>query len=343
MSYKDFYNDIKSNQLSSLYLLYGSEKLMIDRMLEQLINSALEPSMCSFNYIAKSAEDLSFAEAMSAVERLPLMDARIIVVISDADLLMSSQWTDDERKNFIDYHKDNSTLTTVLVAAHVDKRKQFYKHVKKVGKAIAFERLDQRTLAKWIMQEAGRMGKAIDMNTALRLGDKLGYGNKDATIDLYGVLSTLQRICDLTKRATIDAENLDEVVDNSLEANIFKMIDALFEGRAKQAFQQFKRLLASGEVAIKINFMIHRHLRQLQKINYLAAQNYSAKSIESALGLKHFVVRKALGQLKRYSADDLKRLLEVAIDCDLQVKSSLDGIAAVQNLMGAILLCSQSI
>ncbi len=338
MSYKDFYNDIKSNQLSSLYLLYGSEKLMIDRMLEQLINSALEPSMCSFNYIAKSAEDLSFAEAMSAVERLPLMDARIIVVISDADLLMSSQWTDDERKNFIDYHKDNSTLTTVLVAAHVDKRKQFYKQIKKVGKVIEFDRLDERTLAKWIAQEAKRMGKSIQMNTARRLVDKLGYTNKDAKIDLYGVASTLQRICDLTKSDSIEAENLDEVVDNSLEANIFKMIDALFEGHAKQAFQQFRRLLANGEVAIKINFMIHRHLRQLQKIKYLAEQNYSAKSIESALGLKSFVVRKALGQLKHFSADELKQLLEVAIACDLQQKSSLDSNVAVENLMAAILL-----
>ncbi len=338
MSYKDFYNDIKSNQLSSLYLLYGSEKLMIDRMLEQLLDNALEPSMRSFNYLTKSAEDLSFAEAISAVERLPLMDQRIVVVIDNADLLMTAQWSDDERKHFIDYHKNNDTLTTVLVAANVDKRKQFYKQIKKVGKAIEFGRLDERTLAKWIIQEVKRMGKSIEMKAALRLVDKLGYTNKDATINLYAVQNTLQRICNLTKRATIETENLDEVVDNSLEANIFKMIDALFEGQAKQAFHQFNRLLANGEVAIKISFMIHRHLRQLQKINYLMMQNYSAKSIESALGLKGFVVRKALAQLKRYSADDIKQLLEAAIACDLQQKSSIDGNVAVENLMAAIIL-----
>ncbi len=338
MSYKDFYNDIKLNQLSSLYLLYGSEKLMIDRMLEQLIDTTLEPSMRSFNYLTKSAEDLSFADAISTVERLPLMDSRIVVVINDADLLMSAQWSDAERKHFIYYHKDNATLTTVLVATNIDKRKQFYKQVKKVGKVIEFGKLDERTLAKWITQEVKRMGKSIKMNTAMRLVTKLGYANKDATIDLYGVASVIQRICDLTKRDVIDDENLDVVVDNSLEANIFKMIDALFEGRAKQAFQQFNRLLENGEVAIKINFMIHRHLRQLQKINYLAEQNYSNKSIESALGLKGFVVRKSISQLKRFSADDLKQLLEAAIACDLQQKSSIDSNFAVENLMAAILL-----
>ncbi len=338
MSYKVFYNDIKSGQLSSLYLLHGSEMLMIDRMLEQLIDSALAPATRSFNYIAKSGEELGFGEAMQAVERLPMMDQRIIVVIRNADSLLSSQWTDDERSHFFNYHKDNATLTTVLVVSQVDKRKRSYKEIQKIGKAIAFERLDEKTLAKWISQEVKRLGKKIDVKTAHRLVAKLGYTNKDATINLYGVLSTLQRICDLTKSDTIGAENLDEVVDNSLEANIFKMIDALFEGRGQQAFRQFKRLLASGEVAIKISFMIHRHLRQLQKINHLARQNYSAVSIEAALGIKGFVVRKALAQLRRYSAADIKQLLEAAIACDLQLKSALDGNAAVENLMAQILL-----
>ncbi len=342
MSYKDFYNDIKSGQLSSLYLLHGSEKLMIDRMLEPLVETALVPATRSFNYIAKAGETLSFAEAMQAVERLPMMDQRIVVVIQAADFLMSSQWTDAERAHFIDYHKDNPTLTTILVAESIDKRKRAYKQIEKVGKVIAFDRLDEKTLAKWISQEVGRIGKTIDSKTAYQLVDKLGYCHKDASIDLYGVLSTLQRICDLTKGKAIGLENLAEVVDNSLEANIFKMIDALFEGRAQLAFRQFNRLLASGEVAIKIGFMIHRHLRQLQKINYLAAQNYSAKSIESALGIKGFIVRKALGQLRRYSASDLKRLLEAAVVCDLQLKSALDGTAAVENLMATILLNGQA-
>ncbi len=342
MSYKAFYNDIKTNQLSALYLLYGSEKLMIDRLIEQLVDSVLEPTMRSFNYIEKSGEALAFDEAMRTVERLPMMDQRLIVVIRAADFINSTDWSDEARRHFIDYHKDKATLTTVLVSDAVDKRKQAYKQIKKVGKVYNFDRLDQKTLAKWIAQEVGRLGKSISAGTTQLLIDKLGYTNKDATIDLYGVLNIVQRICALTKRDQIVAADLDDVIDNSLEANIFKMIDALFEGRAELAYAQFNRLLSNGEVAIKICFMIHRHLRQLQKIDYLSSRNYSASAIETALALKGFVVRKALAQLRRYASDDLRRLLAASIACDLQLKSAVAGNVAVENLMAQILLTAAS-
>ncbi len=343
MSYRDFYNDIKHKQLASLYLLYGSERLMIDRMLENLVETTLNPALSAFNYIVKSGKELSFNEAMDAVERLPMMDDRLVVVIDDADFLNSTQWSDEAKLSFVNYHQDKTTLTTILIVETIDKRKKLFKQLKKVAKVIEFGRLDELTLAKWLIQEAARFDKTMSMNIAIQLVNKLGYTNKDSELDLYAVRSTLQRICYLSKGADVDEKSLAEVVDNSLESNIFKMVDALFEGRAAYAFEQFSKLLQTGEVAIKISFMIHRHIRQLLKIKYLADVGYSAKSIESALGIKGFVVRKALGQLKKLSKEDLLDLLSRAADCDLQLKSSLDGNVAVENLMASIVLMTESV
>ncbi len=343
MSYRDFYNDIKNKQLASLYLLYGSERLMIDRMLENLVNATLNPATVDFNYIVKSGKELTFSEAMDVVERLPMMDDRLVVVIDDADFLNSTQWSDEEKVKFANYHRDNATLTTILIVETIDKRKKLFKQLKKVAKVIEFGRLDELTLAKWLIQEAARFDKTMSMNIAIQLVNKLGYTNKDSELDLYAVRSTLQRICYLSKGTDVDEKSLSEVVDNSLESNIFKMVDALFEGRAVYVFEQFSKLLQTGEVAMKINFMIHRHIRQLLKIKYLADVGYSAKSIESALGIKGFVVRKALGQLKKLSRADLLDLLSRAADCDLQLKSSLDGNIAVENLMASIVLLTESV
>ena len=51
MSYKDFHEDIQQNRLKPIYLFYGPERLMIDRMIEQCKNRCLGEMTMDFNFV----------------------------------------------------------------------------------------------------------------------------------------------------------------------------------------------------------------------------------------------------------------------------------------------------
>lgn len=337
MSYKDFYNDIENDNIASLYLLYGPESLLVDRLVDQLADKILAPGVRSFNYIEKDGETLGYDEAFGLIERLPMMDQRQIVVIREPLFLAKADWDDAQVMRFIEYHQKQDTTITILIAKQIDKRKSAFKQIKKVGKIIEFDHLDERTLCKWMMQEANKLDKQLDMSLALQLAQRTGYGNQDSEVDLYGILTMLQKLCYQSNQTKISAQVLDDVLDHSEVANIFKMIDALFEGRATQAFRQLTALTEAGEVPIKIAFMIQRHIRQLISVNILLSKGYSNKVVANRLSLKPFVVNKAAGQLRRLDKGDLSQLLERAIVCDLQTKSSLDAQIAVEALMATVL------
>ncbi len=337
MSYKDFYQDIKNKDYQSLYILYGAERLLIDRLVKTFVNQVLMPTEQAFNFIETSGADLSYEEAINTVTRLPIMSSRQIVKINGADFLTSSQWSDEEKAYFVETHQANSETITIIIADSIDKRKKIFKSASKIGALIEFAKLSDSDLAKWLIKEAKSNGKSMSREVAYRFVEGLSYNNKDSNLNLYGVLSILEKLCMSVKGDEIDLETVKAVVDDNIESNIFKMVDSVFNGDGNYCFRQLDALLLAGEAPIKIHFMVHRHLRLLLKVDNLQRRAYSRQSIADSLKLKPFVVNNLVKQLKYWTKEELIFLLKEAEVCDLNLKSALDARYALEAFLSTIL------
>lgn len=323
MSYKDFYEDIQSGQLKTLYIFYGPERLMVDRMLETCRQRCLSPATVDFNYVVAEADQLSFSQIFNQIEMLPMMDARRILVLKNPGFLAKDLWSEGQLRQFLDFHSaSDCATTTIMWAESVDKRKRLVKDIGKIGRLIGFERLDEVECAKWLRQESKRLEMAMSAGVSQHFVQRSGYLHQDSEIDLYQMLSWLARLAGTCRGTEVTARQVDEILDQAVEANVFKWVDAVFEGQGKLATTQQEALLANDEAPLKLLFMLHRHLRQLYKVKLLLDQGFSQTSVADELAIKPFVVKKSAGQVARISFQGMSDLMEVLQQADLWMKSS---------------------
>lgn len=323
MSYKEFYQAVSENALKSLYVFYGPEILLIDRMLEQAREKCLSPLTVDFNYVVVESDGIAFENAFGMVEMLPVMDIRRIVVFKNPLFIQKESWDEASLKTFLQFHgASDCATTTILWVPTIDKRKKIFKEIAKIGEVIAFDALEEADLNKWLRQEVKKGGKVLSAGVASHLIERSGYYHQDTEVDLYCMLGWLQTLLHQTPDMEIQKKDIDRILKFSVEANVFKLVDAVFEGQKKTAHQQVQALVASGEAELKLLFMLQRHIRQLLKVKQLHMEGFSQATISEMLSLKSFVVKKSLGHCNRLSVAQLREMLFLTERTDGYMKSS---------------------
>ena len=323
MSYKDFHEDIQQNRLKPIYLFYGPERLMIDRMIEQCKNRCLGEMTMDFNFVVTEGDSLSYGQVFNMVEMLPVMDERRVVVIRNPNFLAKDQWSDNQLKHFLEFHSDTQcTTTTILWSDSVDKRKKIVKDIAKIGRVIEFERLDEIACAKWLKQEAKRLNVDLSLSIATHFVQRSGYLHQETDVDLYQMLSWLKKLEGLTTTNVVGLDQIDALMDQSIEGNVFKWVDAVFEGHLKLSQMQRTALIEQGEAPLKLLFMLHRNLRQLYKVKLLLDEGYTQTTLAEQLSLKPFVVKKSIQQLARFDRIGLASAMDGMVQADQWMKSS---------------------
>ncbi|WP_455257839.1 hypothetical protein [Peptoniphilus asaccharolyticus] len=72
MVYQELYN----TDISGAYLFYGSEQLMMDRVLKDIIESQTSENFRNFNLQYIDGKNLEIGTLISAVETLPVFDLK---------------------------------------------------------------------------------------------------------------------------------------------------------------------------------------------------------------------------------------------------------------------------
>jgi DNA polymerase-3 subunit delta len=110
-------------------------------------------------------------------------------------------------------------------------------------------------------------------------------------------------------------------VQDSQEHNLFAFIDDLSLRRSGDALRGLRGLLADGQAAIYILFMLARQVRILLGVQELAAERKRADEIAAQLGQKPFVVRKALEQVRNFTRPELQRIHDRLLEIDHSIKT----------------------
>ena len=143
-------NDIKQNQFSHAYLLYGEE-----RYLKKQYTMRLRKAMCSeddqMNVNIYTGKDISVPQIIDQAETLPFLAERRVIFISDSGLFKSGG------EQLAEYLQNPCETTFfVFTESEVDKRSKLYKMVHDKGYAAEFSVQDEATLMRWI---AGTLAK----------------------------------------------------------------------------------------------------------------------------------------------------------------------------------------
>ena len=313
---------IADKQIGSLYLFYGDEAYLIDTYHTRLKKSLLIPEDELMNL--DELDKPSVQTIMTCAETFPLMVDRRLVIVQDSGLFAMKKKGEGEEEP--DSNEDMEALeaffgnmpeTTVLVfiESNVDKRTRSYKALTKYGLAVEFKTLDEDGLAKWIIIEARRRGLKIDRPTAAYFIHAVGTD--------MSVLQTEMNKLFSYKEGTglIVHEDIDKIITPSLETDIFRMLDAMGNHRAREAYHIYRNLIITGESEHMIFAMTRRQIDLLYKTAVYQREGLRAEQIAQAMKTRDWIARKNMQQASKFSFGKLKEAMEETLRFDVGIKS----------------------
>jgi len=291
-----------------IYLLYGPDEYMRSEALAAL-KASVPPDLADLNMATLDGRRLKLDALIGACEAFPFLADRRMVIVQD---LLKSQKAGKERDELRAYlERVPKTCDLVFVESEdFDKRGAVFGYLKKAAEVRDFVPREGAELIRWLGQRAKQLDIQIDQAAAGRLISFVGNQSR-------ALINELDKLASYAGRGgRVGIAEIDLLVQDGQEQNLFAFIDELSARRRGAALQSLRRLIADGQAATYILFMIARQVRILLGVKDLAAQRMRPDDIASKLGQKPFVVRKALDQARGFSDAELARLHDRVLELD---------------------------
>ncbi|MCG8539531.1 MAG: DNA polymerase III subunit delta [Clostridia bacterium] len=244
-----------------VYLLYGQETYLIKQFIKNTIDSIQhkDVNICTVNEFSETT--------ISSCLQVPfLADYRLIIV--EGELFKNKN---EALLKYIEQPADSTIL--LLVPPSVDGRKALYKKLKKSDRLLEFKKLKGKELIDFIKQRTEKQGAKISKEAILMLIEKTGYEHVENTT-LFDITNNIDKLISSNK-GDITVEIVDKLVGDTINDNIFLLVDYIVKKEANKAYTHLDGLLLYKENTINLISLILRYFRIIYKIKCLNTQNKS--------------------------------------------------------------------
>lgn len=315
--YQQMKKDLSAGNPGQLYIFHGEETYLRDHYLGRLKDLLLTGGMGEFNLHRLSAKEMSPHRLEEAIDCLPMMAERTLILVTDYDLFKAGE---KDREGYIRLFEQLPEYCCIvflydLIPYKGDARTKLAAAIKKYGVVVNFDRQDQGDLVDWVRRRFRALGKEIDSRLALELiflcGDLMN--NLIGEIEKIGAYARGQRIT---------REDIDAVATPQLDAVVFRMTDAIGEGRFDRAAGVLGELYQMQEPPIKILFSLGKQMRQLYSARLLIERGHGVSALASLWGMKPFQSEKVMRSARRFSLNWCRRAVVLCGQADLDMKST---------------------
>lgn len=309
--------DLSEENPGKLYVFHGEETYLRDYYLGRLRELILTDGMGAFNLHEIAAKDMSPHALEEAVDCLPMMGPRTLVLIADYDLFKAGEKDREEYIRIFSQLPDYCCVVFLydLIVYKGDARTRLAAALKKYGTVVNFVRQDQRDLVDWVRRRFRALGKDIDSRLALDLIFLCG----DLMTNLIG---EIEKIGAYAKQKQITRGDIEAVATPQLDAVVFRMTDAIGEGSFDRAAAVLGELYQMQEPPIKIMWSLGRQMRQLYSARLALEQGKGASYVASLWGIKPYPAEKLMNSAKRFTLKWCRRAVVRCGQTDLAMKST---------------------
>lgn len=323
--------EMKKGNRERLYLIGGSEKYLIDKLIASMKKAWILAGAESIDYYQKDAGNSKFdvSEFQSLCGTPPFMSpCRLTVVLN------SGLWGSEAPSSVNEVENWKSVLeaipefaTVVFIEEKIDKRKkQLIEAVSSVGSLVEVSLQDADTLQRWIKTSFSLQGISIAPDCM----DSLISRTDSSMRMIENETTKILHYCKYTGTKSINMELLDRLCVPDVHASVFHMIDAIAEKNLGRAMDILNNLIIMKEPIPKIRVLFARHVRNL----ICAKELGNARSIENALKVKPFVAKKLMMQTKYFTEEQLEKQYFRCFESDADVKiGRMDDRTSMEVLM----------
>lgn len=356
--------DLKAGDIPGLVLLCGQEDYLTEHYADVLIRRFVEPASRQLDLVSLSGAELTAEAVETNAETLSLLSERKVIYLpgfvnrrgklpkgfddrgsgtgSGSGSSGGGRKASGPYAALTDYFGRIPEGVLILITAEKPittgdyskqsdgrKLKKLQTAVKKAGgRVYDFTALDPNQLKAFISKRFIQAGKTCSPHILRRIAQDTGYGSRYVDYDLFTLENDLRKIIAHSgDRPQVTDEDLQGTLTVNPENNVFRMLDAISQGRKDQALIHLNTLMEDGESEFGILANIVRQLemmliaRELQDEGRPRTQAIAWLKKEERV--QEFRARNVTEAAARMQTGRLKRMLLAACQVEEHIKSGL--------------------
>ncbi len=307
---------IRSGNLSGAYFFYGDEQFLLSKKVEAIAKKLIPSGTEAFNLFKFEGKKVAAAELVAAIEQFPQMSDMKLIIVKDTALLNNATLTDFKLIKASVEHIPSDTCL-IFIERDFDKKKlKNLAFIEENGGIVNFEYMPINKLSIWISEWFKKENKAIldrDISYLLKLcGQSMAKISKECE----------KLINYIGQRTNVTREDIDLVVDKTVEYRTYDMLDNMIAGNRAKAHGQLKYLRDTREEPHYILGLMMSKLSELLMCKLLKEDGLSASEISEYFDFKRptFAVNKTIEESRRFGERYLKRMIDKGLFYDSECK-----------------------
>ncbi len=310
--------DLKSQNLKSLYLIGGEESYLKEHYLRELINALVDDTFRDFNLEEFDGTSVTVEQLTNAIDSYPAMAERRVVVLKDFDVFRASAvW----KEYLPDILSDLPEYICVIfyydtVELKPDKRTKLYALIQSVGCIAEFSHLERHDLIPWVRRHASAQKKQISDTTCEYLLFLCGTS-------MTNLVTEITKACAHSVTDEVTRKDVDAVCSKVLDAVVFDLTDAIADARFDRALTIVNDLIAQKNEPIVLLTSVSRHIQRLYAAKLVASSHGTEQDLMEILDTKSsYYARKMRDAARRFSLFWLRNALLLGGEADIAMKTT---------------------
>lgn len=317
--------------MPNIYLLYGSEKVLMDEWLDSFIKKNVPEGKDDLNFSVIDLEEHPVQYLIQQAETIPFLGDYRIIIGQAADFFGAATGKQahdiDRLLEFLENPPDFSMVVFKTKIDKLDKRKKITKYMESNHTVLVFNQLQGKDLDAWIKNKVKENGCTID-------GDAIGYLIHTIGPNVTLLSNEIHKICLYVNQGTITSKEIQLLVPRTLEQNLFGLVDKIAQKKIDQGLQVIYDLLKNKESPVLIIHLLAKKFRTMLLAKDLYEKGYSPQQIATQLGQHPYSVKITLDQSRSFTNKNIRNMLILLAETDEQIKTGkLPDVLALETMI----------
>ena len=294
------------------YLIYGLENYLIDEKIKEIKEKTKveEDNIITYDLVSDNIESVLVEASTVSM----FSDKKLIICDNSLFLCANKSLSETELEDLTKYLNnpfEDVYIVFIVREEKVDSRKKITKLINKISKVYDCNKIDNYKLGNYISDYIRDKGYSISSSSIELIISKVGY-------ELSNIIKELDKMFIYKgEDKKITKEDVEEVITNNLEKNIFELTNAIINKEKDKVMIIYKELIKSGEDPIKLIVTLSNQFRLILQVKIMRNTGYSEKEIVSIL--KEHPYRISIAMKSLYDEKTVKNILLKLSDLDYKI------------------------
>jgi len=308
-----------------VYILYGEDEFAISSFLTGLQAKMGDATTAEMNTTRLDGRSLSIDALTNAVYAMPFLAPRRLVILTNPLAKLSSSILREKFVALLERVPSSTALVLVenrQLTDDRDRRKNklhwLEEWAQKAGERAVvrtYPLLRGEAVPRWIQERAKTLGGQFSPEAAEWLADQAGNEPRLLDQEIRKILTYVDF------KRPVEPDDVEHLTPFSRQGDIFAMVDALANHRAREAQGMLHHLLEEQD-ALSIFGMVVRQFRLLVQTREVVDKGGREMDVVRELKISPFVAGKLVPQSRHFTQKQLEGIYRVLLEMDEAVKTS---------------------